>query len=116
MSAIIRALFGIYPEPELQNITVDVDRTLVEQGASSTSEHLQALAVVNDVQVQSVISSDTQANATLQTKFNLDALFAQLNTTHAQIDQYSRARTAEINEQVGGVISSSLSYRSSFWF
>lgn len=114
MSAIIRALFGIYPEAELQNITVDVDQALVEQSTNSNSERLQTLAVVNDVQVQSIISSDTQANATLQTKFNLDALFAQLNTTHAQVDQYSRARTAEINEQVDGAIFSSLRYPSSF--
>ena len=95
MAAIINALFGTYPELEQQNAPTDLNQTVAQQ-----NECLQTSAVADDVHVKSVISSDTQAQATLNTKLNIDALLAQLNTTHAQVDEYSRNRTAEINEQV----------------
>jgi hypothetical protein len=86
MSAIINALFGTYPEGEQQSAV--------------SSECLHTSAIADDVQVKSVISSETQVNAAINTKLNIDGLLAQLNTTYAQVDQYSQARTAEINEQV----------------
>jgi hypothetical protein len=99
MAAIINALFGTYPEPEQQNITTDSNQTVVQQSAIG-NECLHTSAVVDNVHVKSVISSETQANAAINTKLNIDALLAQLNTTHAQVDQYSQSHTAEINEQV----------------
>jgi hypothetical protein len=90
MSAIINALFGTYPEPE---------NTIAEQSAVSSGV-LHTSVVADDVQIQSVISSETQATASINTKLNIDTLLTQLSTTHAQVDEYSRTRTAEINEQV----------------
>jgi hypothetical protein len=86
MAAIINALFGTYPESEQQNITTDSNQTSAVGG-----ECLHTSAVVDDVQVKSVISSETHANATINTKLNIDALLAQLNTTHAQVDQFSNS-------------------------
>ena len=98
MAAIINALFGTYPEPEQQNATTN--QITVEGTNGVTTERLTTSAVADDVQVKSVISSETQANATINSKLNINNLLSQLNTTHSQVDQYSRARTAEINEQV----------------
>ena len=83
MAAILNALFGTYP-----------DQT------TETTERLHTSAIADDVQVQSVISSEIQANAKLTNKLNIDNLLSELNTTHSQVDAYSRARTAAINEQV----------------
>lgn len=94
MSAIINALFGTYPEPEQQNTTT------IESNSATTTERLHTSAIADDVQIKSVISSETQANATLNNKLDINNLLSQLSTTHAQVDQYSRARTAAINEQV----------------
>ena len=102
MSAIINALFGTYPDPE------PATNQTVVQGANLSSERLHTSAVSDDVQVRSVISSETQAQSSISNKLNIDKLLAQLGTTHAQVDQYSRDRTAEINEQV--INSSSHSY------
>jgi hypothetical protein len=96
MSAIINALFGTYPEPEQQNTTT------IESNSATTTERLHTSAIADDVQIKSVISSETQANATLNNKLDINNLLSQLSTTHAQVDQYSRARTAAINEQVIG--------------
>jgi hypothetical protein len=95
MSAIINVLFGTYPEGEQQ----DTNQTVVQQNAVS-SECLQTSAIVDDVQVKSIISSETQVHAAINTKLNIDALLSQLNTTHAQVDQYSQTCTVKINEQV----------------
>jgi hypothetical protein len=89
MSAIINVLFGGSAEGE---ITPDTNQTAV------SSECLQTSVVADDVQVKSVISSETQT--TISSKLNIDALLTQLSTTYAQIDQYSQAKTAEINEQI----------------
>jgi len=99
MDTIINALFGTYPGPEQQNTTT-TNQTTVEGNTAVTTELLHTSAVADDVHVKSVISSETQANATINNKLNIDNLLSQLSTTHAQVDQYSRARTAEINEQV----------------
>jgi hypothetical protein len=98
MAAIINALFGTYPEPEQQNITT-TNQTLVENHTALATERLHTSAVSDDVQVKSVISSETQANAATNNKIDINNLLSQLNTTHAQVDQYSRARAAAINEQ-----------------
>jgi len=99
MAAIINALFGTYPEPEQQNITT-TNQTLVENHTATATGRLHTSAVSDDVQVKSVISSETQANAATNNKIDINNLLSQLNTTHAQVDQYSRARAAAINEQV----------------
>jgi hypothetical protein len=94
MSAIINALFGTYPEGEQQTTTIDTNQI------AASSECLHTSATADNVQVNSVISTETQANATSNIKLNIDALLAQLNTTHSQVDQYSQTQIAEINEQV----------------
>jgi len=99
MAAIINALFGTYPEPEQQNTTT-TNQTVVESNTAVTTECLHTSAVADDVHIKSVISSETQANATTNNKLNINNLLSQLSTTHAQVDQYSRACTAAINEQV----------------
>lgn len=92
MAAILNALFGTYPDP--------TGETAVESNSGTSTERLHTSAVADDVQIQSVISSETQANAKLTNKLNIDNLLSQLSTTHSQVDAYSRARTAAINEQV----------------
>ncbi|UJR32863.1 hypothetical protein I4U23_020324 [Adineta vaga] len=98
MSAIINALFGTYPDSEQQNAVTN--QIAVEGTSGTTTERLTTSAVADDVHIKSVISSETHANASINTKLDINNLLSQLNTTHAQVDQYSRARTAEINEQV----------------
>ena len=97
MAAILNAIFGTYPDPDQQNTN---NQTVVEGNTASTTERLHTSAVSDDVQVKSVISSETQANATSNNKLNIDKLLKELGSTHAQVDAYSRARTAAINEQV----------------
>lgn len=99
MAAIINALFGTYSEPE----QTDTNQSIAQQTATG-SECLRTSAVADDVQVKSIISSEIQATATIHTKLNIDALLAQLSTTHTQVDQYSQSRTAAINEQVNSSI------------
>jgi hypothetical protein len=96
MAAIINALFGTYPEPE----NTATNQITAGSNTSITTESLHTSAVADDVHVQSVISTETQVNATANNKLTIDNLLSQLSTTHAQVDQYSRARTAAINEQV----------------
>ena len=91
MSAIINALFGGGAAAEGE-ITSDTNQTAV------SSECLQTSAIAGDVQVKSVISSETQT--TISSKLNIDALLTQLSTTYIQIDQYSQTKAAQINEQV----------------
>jgi hypothetical protein len=98
MAALLNAIFGTYPDPDQQNTTTN--QATVESNTAITTERLHTSAVSDDVQVKSVISSETHANASLNNKLNIDNLLSQLSTTHAQVDQYSRARTAAINEQV----------------
>ena len=92
MAAIINALFGNFPDPAPNQTTVE--------GGTASTESVHTSAVADDVHVKSVISTETQANATINSKLNIDQLLNQLGSTHAQVDQYSRDRTAEINEQV----------------
>ncbi|CAF3413126.1 unnamed protein product [Rotaria sp. Silwood1] len=99
MAAIFNALFGTYPEPEQQNIATD-QPTGVAVKSANVAESLHTSVIVDDVRVNSVISSEAQANLTINNKVNIVSLFSQLSTTHAQVDQYSRARTHEINEQI----------------
>jgi hypothetical protein len=98
MSAIINALFGTYPEPEQQSTATN--QITVEGSNGITTERLHTSAVSDDVHIKSVISTETHANSTINNKMNINNLLSQLNTTHAQVDHYSRARTAEINDQV----------------
>ncbi|UJR11416.1 hypothetical protein I4U23_015596 [Adineta vaga] len=100
MSSIINALFGTFSaQSDEQNSTTDKNQTVTEQ-STTASEHLHTSAAADNVQVQSVISSETQANATINTKLNIENLLLQLGTTYAQVNEYSRARVAEINELV----------------
>lgn len=108
MAAILNALFGTYPDPSSE--------TTVEGNSGTTTERLHTSAVADDVQVQSVISSETQANAKLTNKLNINDLLSQLNTTHSQVDAYSRARTTAINEQVNTGILFSFLYVHYFYF
>jgi hypothetical protein len=102
MAAILNAIFGSYSESDQANTTTN--QTVVEGNTGTTTERLHTSAVADDVQVKSVISSATQAHSTLNTKLNINDLLSQLSTTHSQVDQYSRARTAEINEQAQKLI------------
>ena len=95
MSAIINALFGSFSSAEEQNPMANTSETV--------TGNIQTSAVADNVQVNSVISSDTQANASINTNTNMESLLSQINTTHAQVDEYSRTRVAEINEQVSSV-------------
>ncbi|CAF3707363.1 unnamed protein product [Adineta steineri] len=95
MAAIINALFGTYPDSEQQNTT-----ETVAQHSATSSECLHTSVASDDVQIKSVISSETQANASINMKLNTEALLTKLNAAYAHIDEYSHSRTAEINEQV----------------
>ncbi|CAF1007611.1 unnamed protein product [Adineta ricciae] len=92
MSAIINALFGSFSSAEEQSPMTNT--------SGAVTENIQTSVVADNVQVNSVISSDTQANASINTNTNMENLLSQINTTHAQVDEYSRTRVAEINEQV----------------
>ena len=109
MAAIINALFGTYPDPEPATNQTSVG------GGTFSSERLHTSAVADDVQVRSVISSETQAQASVNNKLNIDKLLGQLSTTHAQVDQYSRDRTALINDQVTDPLPHAFHERSG-WF
>lgn len=98
MAAIINALFGTYPDPEPA-----AQQTAVE-GSTASLDRVQTSAIADDVHVKSVISTQTQANASMNSKLNIDQLLNELGTTHSQVDQYSRDRTAAINEQVNPLI------------
>ncbi|CAF0806776.1 unnamed protein product [Adineta steineri] len=93
MAAIINALFGNYSEVEQPNPITDTNQTVV------SNECLHTAAVADNVHVKSVISSETQASATINTNLNIDSLLGQLSTTYTQVDEYSRTRAAKINEQ-----------------
>ncbi|CAF0845676.1 unnamed protein product [Rotaria sordida] len=97
MAAIFNALFGTYPEPEQQNIVTNQTDIAIKN--ANVSESLHTSVVADDIRVNSIISSEAQANLTLHNKVNIDNLITQLSTTHTQVDQYSRARTNEINEK-----------------
>ena len=59
----------------------------------------------DDVQVKSVVSSQTHSKALLTDATNkINALMSKLGSTHSQIDEYSRRRTDEISEAVKGSI------------
>ena len=58
-----------------------------------------------DVQVKSVVSSQTHSKALVTDATNkINALMSKLGSTHSQIDEYSRRRTDEISEAVKGSI------------
>jgi len=98
MAALLNAIFGSYPDVDQQNNATN--QITVEGNTANTTERLHTSAIADDIQIKSVISSETQASTSMNDKLNIDNLLSQLSTTHAQVDQYSRARTAAINEQV----------------
>ncbi|CAF4021045.1 unnamed protein product [Rotaria sordida] len=84
MSSIIHALTGRTDHPEKRSSSSSVHKVIYE-----------------DVQIKSVVSSQTQSKA-IPTHSNskINALMAKLGSTHSLIDEYSRQRTEEISEAV----------------
>jgi len=64
--------------------------------------HIQQL--VKDVRVHSVVSSETNTSVSMQNSKKITDLMSKLGTTHTQIDEYSKKRTAEISEAVSSAI------------
>lgn len=98
MAAIINALFGSNSDSNQQNQATD--ETTVENSSGNSIERLQTSATAGDVQIKSSISSKTQSDMSLNDTENMDKLLSELGSTHEQVDQYSRTKTSEINEQV----------------
>ncbi|CAF3815497.1 unnamed protein product [Rotaria magnacalcarata] len=95
MAAISNTLVDTYPYPEPE--TTAASQT---QATDVPTEHLHTLAIAEDIGVNSFISSEAQTQVTVNKKLDIHYLLPQLSTTHAQVDQYCRALTNELNQQI----------------
>jgi len=99
MSGIINALFGHNKDKDDKKHTEKLESTTV-----TTSSPVTHTAISEDVRVHSVVSSETNTNITMQNSKKITDLMNKLGTTHFQIDEYSKKRTAEISDAVSSSI------------
>ncbi|CAF4167825.1 unnamed protein product [Rotaria magnacalcarata] len=95
MAAISNTLVDTYSYPELETTA-----TSQTQATDVPTEHLHTLAIAEDIGVNSFISSEAQTQVIVNKKLDIHYLLPQLSTTHAQVDQYCRALTNELNQQI----------------
>ncbi|CAF3292374.1 unnamed protein product [Rotaria socialis] len=95
MATISNTLDDTHPDPEPE--TTATNQT---QATDIPTEHLHILAIAEDVGVNSFISSEAQTQVIVNKKLDIHYLLSQLSTTHAQVDQYCRALTNELNQKV----------------
>ncbi|CAF5025540.1 unnamed protein product, partial [Rotaria sp. Silwood1] len=73
---------------------------------STSNSSIVHTAISDDVHVQSVVSTETNSNVNIKNSKKIIDLMNKLvkGTTHNQIDEYSKKRTAEISEAVSSAI------------
>jgi hypothetical protein len=102
MSGIINAIFGHHKDKDDKK-NEKVETTISTAGSSSGSSTAHT-ATSEDVRVKSVVSTETNTNVSMQNSKKITDLMNKLATTHTQVDQYSKKRTAEISEAVSSAI------------
>jgi len=71
-------------------------KTSTVASSSSGSSKVHS-AQAENVHVRSIVETETQSKVSLENTKKMNDLMSRLNTTHSQIDQYSRKRTEEIS-------------------
>ncbi|CAF3595561.1 unnamed protein product, partial [Rotaria sp. Silwood2] len=103
MSGIINALFGHHKDKDdkKHNEKAEATNSIPDSTSNSSIVHT---AISDDVHVQSVVSSETNSNVNIKNSKKIVDLMNKLGTTHNQIDEYSKKRTAEISDAVSSAI------------
>ncbi|UJR34938.1 hypothetical protein I4U23_027716 [Adineta vaga] len=102
MSGIINAIFGHHKDKDdKKNHPTNETTTTASTSSGSSVAHT---AISEDVRVQSVVSSETNTSVSVQNTKKISDLMNKLGTTHNQIDEYSKKRTAEISDAVSEAI------------
>jgi len=102
MSGIINAIFGHHKDKDDKKHAEKVESTTT--AGSSSGSSVAHTAISDDVRVHSTVSTETNASVTMQNSKKITDLMSKLGTTHTQIDEYSKKRTAEISDAVSGAI------------
>jgi hypothetical protein len=71
---------------------------------SKSGSSVAHTAISDDVRVHSTVSSESNTSVTMQNSRKITDLMSKLGTTHTQIDEYSKKRTAEISDAVSSAI------------
>ncbi|CAF0883523.1 unnamed protein product [Rotaria sp. Silwood1] len=103
MSGIINALFGHHKDKDDKKHNEKNEATNAIPDSTSNSSIVHT-AISDDVHVQSVVSTETNSNVNIKNSKKIIDLMNKLGTTHNQIDEYSKKRTAEISEAVSSAI------------
>jgi hypothetical protein len=104
MSGIINALFGHHKDKDDKKHTDKVETTTTTATGSSSGSSVAHTAISDDVRVHSVVSSESNTSVSMQNSRKITDLMSKLGTTHSQIDEYSKKRTAEISDAVSSAI------------
>jgi hypothetical protein len=101
MSGIINALFGHNKDKDDKKHTEKAEITTAGSSSGSSVSHT---AISEDVRVNSVVSTETNSKVSMQNSKKITDLMNKLGTTHHQVDEYSKKRTAEISDAVSSAI------------
>jgi hypothetical protein len=104
MSGIINALFGHHKDKDDKKNTEKVETTTTTTAGSSSGSSVAHTAVSEDVRVHSVVSTESNTSVSMQNSKKITDLMHKLGTTHTQVDEYSKKRTAEISDAVSSAI------------
>ncbi|CAF3870063.1 unnamed protein product, partial [Rotaria sordida] len=112
MSGIINALFGHHKDKDDKKHNEKTETTTTSTITtatnpipdSSSNSSIVHTAISEDVHVQSVVSTETNSNVNIKNSKKITDLMNKLGTTHNQIDEYSKKRTAEISEAVSNAV------------
>jgi hypothetical protein len=104
MSGIINALFGHKDKDDKKHNDKVETTTTATTSASSGSSSVAHTAISEDVRVHSVVSSESNTSISMQNTKKITDLMNKLGTTHKQVDEYSKKRTAEISDAVASAI------------
>jgi len=110
MSGIINALFGHHKDKddkkhtEKGETTPPPPTTTTAAASSSSGSSVAHTAISEDVRVHSVVSTETNTSVSMQNSKKITDLMHKLGTTHTQIDEYSKKRTAEISEAASSAV------------
>jgi hypothetical protein len=102
MSGIINALFGHHKDKDDKKHAEKVESTTT--AGSSSGSSVAHTAISEDVRVHSTVSTETNTSVKMENSKKISDLMHKLGTTHTQVDEYSKKRTAEIS----GAASSSI--------
>lgn len=85
----------------MSSILHAVGHALTGHGDNAEKKSNVHTVVCEDVQVKSIVSSETQLKgSTGHSQSKINELMSKLGSTHAQIDEYSRHRNDQISEAV----------------